>query len=135
MKISRRSLMKTGLAASAAPAIAKPQSKQPNVLFLFSDDQSVPDLGCYGNTAVTTPNLDRLAAEGMIFNNSFVSASQCSPNRSSIFTGCTPHTISTSRLHTPMPPWERSFLEPLKEQGYFVGGFRKVHQVNDFQKR
>jgi len=135
MKVSRRSLMKTGLAAGAAPAVSKPVPALPNFLFLFSDDHSVPDLGCYGNTAVHTPNLDRLAREGMRFENTFVSSPQCSPNRSSIFTGCTPHTTSTSRLHTPMPPWEPSFLEPLKARGYFVGAYRKVHQGSEFQKR
>ena len=127
--------MKTGVAAGAAPALAQPEAKLPNILFLFSDDHSTPDLGCYGNTAIHTPNLDRLAREGMRFNNCFVSAPQCSPNRSSIFTGCTPHTTSTSRLHTPMPPWERTFLEPLKGKGYFVGAYRKVHQGNEFNKR
>jgi len=134
LKVTRRSLMKTGLAAGSAPAFLKAQSKLPNFLFLISDDQSVPDMGCYGNP-VRTPNLDRLAAEGIRFNNCFVSSSQCSPNRSSIFTGCTPHTTNTSRLHTPMPPWEQTFLEPLKEKGYFVGAFRKVHQGKEFDKR
>lgn len=126
--------MKTGLAA--APAAAQSTAgAPPNIVFLLSDDHSRDDLGCYGNTAVRTPNLDRMAREGMRFNHCYVSSPQCSPNRSSIFTGCTPHTTATSRLHTPMPEWEPSFLEPLKERGYFVGAFRKVHQGAAFDRR
>jgi len=76
-----------------------------------------------------------MAAEGARFTNCFVASPQCSPNRSAIFTGCTPHTTSTSRLHTPMPPWEPSFLEELKARGYYTGGFRKVHQGEEFNAR
>lgn len=131
MDLSRRFLM-TGSALSAAQG----QPRQtPNIVFLISDDHTAADLGCYGNTHVHTPNLDRLAASGARFENCFVASPQCSPNRSAIFTGCTPHTTGTSRLHTPMPPWEGTFLEPLKQKGYFTGAFRKVHQGEDFNKR
>lgn len=126
--------MRAGLAAAAAPAVVRARPQLPSFLFLISDDHSRADLGCYGNP-VATPHLDRLAAEGLRFNNCFVSSPQCSPNRSSIFTGCAPHTTGTSRLHTPMPPWEPSFLEPLRERGYFTGAFRKVHQGESFNKR
>lgn len=107
----------------------------PNIVFLISDDHSYPDLGCNGNSAIRTPNLDRMAKEGMRFTHCFVTSPQCSPNRSSIFTGCAPHTTATSRLHTPMPDWEATFLEPLRERGYFVGAYRKVHQGPEFDKR
>lgn len=122
-------------AGATAPAVLQAQNRKPNFVFLISDDHSHPDLGCNGNVAVTTPNLDRMAAQGMRFEHCFVSSAQCSPNRSSIFTGCTPHTTGTSRLHTPMPEWEPSILEPLKTAGYFTGAFRKVHQGGDFNKR
>ena len=134
MTLSRRALMKSGLAAGA-PAVGQPQAKLPNFLFLISDDHSKPDLGCYGNAVIRTPHLDRLAGEGMRFENCFVSSPQCSPNRSSIFTGCTPHTTATSRLHTPMPPWETTFVELLRQKGYFAGAFRKIHQGKEFDKR
>jgi N-sulfoglucosamine sulfohydrolase len=135
MKLSRRSFGQLGLAAAAPGLAQQPSAGPPNLLFLFSDDHTWNDLGCYGNSAVQTPNLDRMASEGMRFNHCYVSSPQCSPNRSSIFTGCAPHTTSTSRLHTPMPPWEPTFLEPLKERGYFTGAFRKVHQGPEFDKR
>ncbi len=132
MPVSRRTLMRTPLAAAVPPAAP---ARPPNLVFLISDDHSHGDLGCYGNAVVRTPHLDRMAREGMRFETCFVTSPQCSPNRSSIFTGCAPHTTATSRLHTPMPPWEMTFLEPLKERGYFVGAFRKVHQGKPFDQR
>lgn len=132
LPFSRRSLLSATLGASA---VAQQAAARPNFVFLISDDHSWPDLGCYGNNAIRTPHLDRMAAEGMRFNHCYVTSPQCSPNRSSIFTGCAPHTTSTSRLHTPMPEWERTFLEPLKEEGYFAGAFRKVHQGKAFDRR
>jgi len=131
MEFSRRSLMAGSLAASAQAPAARPV----NIVFLLSDDHTAADLGCYGNRHIRTPNLDRLAGEGARFANCFVASPQCSPNRSAIFTGCAPHTTSTSRLHTPMPPWEGTFLEELKKRGYYTGGFRKVHQGEAFNGR
>jgi len=123
------------LGAGVAPALLQTAASRPNILFLISDDHSAPDLGCYGNSAVRTPNLDRMAGAGARFDNCFAMSPQCSPTRSSILTGCAPHTTLTSRLHTPMPPWQPTFLEPLKERGYFTGAFRKVHQGPLFDKR
>ena len=62
---------------------AQPASP-PNIVFLFSDDHSVPDLGCYGNTAIRTPNLDALAAGGLRFDRGYVTSPQCSPCRMSL---------------------------------------------------
>ncbi len=92
-------------------------------------------MGCYGSSWVRTPNLDRLAADGMRFTRGFVTSPQCSPNRSSILTGATPHTTSTSRLHTAMPDWEPTVVDRLKDRGYFTGAFRKVHQGPSFDRR
>jgi arylsulfatase A-like enzyme len=131
MQVSRR----TVLQSAAAPAFLQGGVRPPNIVFLISDDHTWRDLGCYGTAAARTPNLDRLAAEGVRFENCVVSSPQCSPNRSSILTGCTPHTTATSRLHTPLPDWEPTFLEPLKQRGYFTGFFRKHHQGASFEKR
>ncbi|MCW5966687.1 MAG: sulfatase-like hydrolase/transferase, partial [Bryobacterales bacterium] len=130
----RRTFLSSTL-GSAALGSLQAQSRPPNFLFLISDDHSVPDLGCFGNDAVTTPNLDRLASRGTKYTQCFVASPQCSPNRSAIFTGCTPHSTSTSRLHTPMPPWEQTFLEPLTEKGYFTGVLKKLHQGAEFNDR
>ncbi|KKL06321.1 hypothetical protein LCGC14_2597190, partial [marine sediment metagenome] len=61
-----------------------------NVLLIVSEDNG-PDLGCYGNQYVTTPNLDGLAEDGVLFENAFVTYSVCSPSRSTIYTGLFPH--------------------------------------------
>ena len=130
MNVTRRSMVQSSALLAQAPA-----TRPPNIVFLISDDHSWPDLGCLGNTAVTTPNLDKMAREGMRFNHCFVTSAQCSPNRSSIFTGCAGHTTATSRLHTPLPDWEPTIIDALKERGYHTGVFRKHHQGAGFQKR
>ena len=63
---------------------------RPNILLIVSEDNS-QDLGCYGNSIVHTPNLDRLAENGVRFTNAYVTTSVCSPCRSSIFTGLYAH--------------------------------------------
>lgn len=126
---------RTFLAGPAAAAVSAQAARPPNIVFLISDDHSAPDLGCYGNAGVRTPNLDRLAGEGMRFTRCFVTSPQCSPNRSSLLTGATPHTTATSRLHTPLPDWEPTVVDQLKERGYFTGAYRKVHQGPSFDRR
>lgn len=129
---TRRTVLRGSMAA--APALAQPPGRRPNFVFLISDDHSFPDLGVLGSP-VETPHLDRIAREGLRFDNCFVTSAQCSPNRSSILTGCTPHTTATSRLHTPMPDHEVTVIDQLKQAGYFAGAFRKVHQGASFDKR
>jgi len=107
----------------------------PNLLFLISDDHSASDLGCYGNRVVQTPNLDRMAREGMRFENAFVASPQCSPSRSAVLTGRSPHATGTSRLHGPLRAEYPTILESLKGQGYYTGAYRKVHLGDEFQKR
>ena len=69
-----------------APAGAGEQSR-PNILFMLTDDQRFDDLGCMGNTIIQTPNLDELAADGVIFENAFVTTAICCSSRASILTG------------------------------------------------
>lgn len=99
-----------------------------NIVFLFSDDQSMPDLGAYGNPAIETPNLDQLAEEGMLFIRAYVTSSQCSPSRASILTGRSPHAVGASRLHVDAQSKFPSLIELLNEKGYYTGAFRKAHQ-------
>lgn len=134
MRLSRRTLLQSSVAA-ASPAAAKSPTRLPNIVFLLSDDHSKPDVGCYGNPAIRTPNLDRIAANGMRFERAYVTSPQCSPNRSSIFTGCAPHTTATSRLHTSLPPWETTIIDALKERGYFTSILKKHHQGAHFEGR
>lgn len=66
-------------------------AEKPNILLIFTDQQSANDMSCAGNTYVDTPNLDNLAAEGTMFALSYCTAPVCSPSRSSIITGKMPH--------------------------------------------
>ncbi|MBI4902952.1 MAG: sulfatase-like hydrolase/transferase [Acidobacteria bacterium] len=63
------------------------QRRQPNIILIIADDLGYADLGCYGNTRIRTPNIDRIAAEGMRFTDCTVSWPACTPSRSSILTG------------------------------------------------
>lgn len=144
-RIDRRRFLEGMAAAGVASVVGAPLSsctrrkgasgQGPNILFVWSDDQFATDLGCYGNDVIRTPNIDRLAAEGCRFTRAYVASPQCSPSRSAAFTGQAPHTTGTSRLHAPLQSRYTSVLEPLKEAGYFVGTYRKVHLGASFTNR
>ena len=72
---------------------------KPNVLFIAVDDMR-PELGCYGNTIVKTPNIDRIAARGMVFNHAYCQQAVCSPSRSSLLTGRRPDATKVWDLET-----------------------------------
>jgi N-sulfoglucosamine sulfohydrolase len=105
-----------GFARASAPA-------RPNILWLIAEDLS-PDLGCYGNRAVQTPNLDRLAREGMRFTNAFVTGPVCSASRSAIATGMYQTTIGAHnhRSHRDdgyrLPHGVEPFTRYLQRAGY-----------------
>ena len=109
----------------ACPVLAFPQEK-PNIVFIIADDVSWNDVGCYGNDVVKTPNIDRLAREGLRFTNAFLTASSCSPSRCSIISGKYPHSDGAAELHTPLPESEVLTLYPLrlKENNYLHGPSR-----------
>ena len=72
---------------------------RPNILFIVSEDNG-PELGCYGNPHVRTPNLDRLASEGVRFDRAYVTQAGCSQSRSSIMTGLYRSEEHTSELQS-----------------------------------
>jgi arylsulfatase A-like enzyme len=97
-------------------------AERPNILFLLSDDHSYPYLGCYGNPDVRTPNLDRLAAEGMRFDRMFVSCPQCVPSRAALMTGQSPVAVRMVRFTSPLPAGVPALPDLLRKQaGYFTG--------------
>src|SRR5688500_1094454 len=92
---SRREFLKAGATVLSAAATGAAQaSERPNILLILSDDHSAPHVGCYGNPDIRTPNLDRLAGEGMRFDSAFVTCPQCVPSRASIMTGRSPVAIN-----------------------------------------
>lgn len=74
----------------------------PNLVFIWTDQQAANTLGAYGNEVVDTPNLDRLAKEGTIFERAYVTQAACSPSRSTIMTGQYPHTTGVTTNNIPL---------------------------------
>lgn len=97
-------------------------AERPNILLVLSDDHSQPFLGCYGLGELKTPNLDRLAAEGMKFRRMFTGAPQCVPSRATLMTGRSAVACRMTRFSSPLPRDEVTFPELLRRgAGYFTG--------------
>jgi N-sulfoglucosamine sulfohydrolase len=95
-------------------------NQRPNILWISCEDIS-PDLGCYGDTYAVTPNIDKLAAEGVRYTNVYAHAGVCAPARSGIITGMYPTTIGTHHMRcNGVPPAEvKCFTEYLRAAGYY----------------
>ena len=76
---------------------------QPNILLIFTDDQRADALGIAPNPHIKTPNIDNLADNGLVFKNTYLTTSSCSPSRNSIITGRYPHNTGGAELHTEPP--------------------------------
>lgn len=147
MIMSRRRFLTTFGTAAAAftlpswafAANTAAKGRKPNFVFIFADDLGWGDLGCYGNQQIKTPNLDRLAEQGILFTQFYVNGSVCSPSRAAIMTSHYParlgiHGHFANRQQNQergMPNW----LDPnvhtvttlLKNAGYVTGHFGKWH--------
>jgi arylsulfatase A-like enzyme len=112
------------LALLATPIRA---AERPNVILLIADDMAWNDCGAYGNTRIRTPNIDRLAKEGLRCDRAFLTTSSCSPSRASIITGRYPHNTGAEKLHMPLPVKQVTFPELLKQAGYYTAAAGKWH--------
>ena len=134
----RHFLKKIGLgllSLSVSSVYAKSDiKKQPNIIFFIGDDISWNDFGCYGNKVVNTPNIDRIAKQGIKFTNVFLTASSCSPSRCSIIASRYPHNTGAAELHTPLPTELPIFPELLKNQGYYTVQAGKWHMGPDARR-
>jgi arylsulfatase A-like enzyme len=97
--------------------------KAPNIVFILTDDQHWDSLGCMGNKSIQTPNLDRLAAQGALFRNAFVTASVCSVSRAAILTGAYPCSRGSGDLVAMVTPKNLSVTYPavFRAGGYETG--------------
>lgn len=110
------------LAASAQP----PSAKRPNILLAIADDWSYPHASVYGDKTVRTPNVDRIAREGVRFNHAFVAAPSCTPSRAALLTGQAVHRLEEGgNLHGFLPKAYAVYTDLLEEAGYIVGHTRK----------
>lgn len=91
---------------------------KPNIIYILADDLGYGDLGCYGNTKIKTPNLDRMAAEGMRFSNHYSGQTVCSPSRCSLMTGMQMGRASVKANDQLLNPSDVTVAELLKSAGY-----------------
>lgn len=110
------------------------QADRPNFIFFITDDISPEDIGPYGNHLVHTPNLDQLAAQGLVFERAYLTASSCSPSRNSIITGRFPHNTGAPELHTRLDDSQRTFVQILQDAGYYTVLSGKNHMHPDTQR-
>jgi arylsulfatase A-like enzyme len=102
-------------------------SNQPNILWICTDQQRFDTLGCYGNTLVNTPTLDRLASQGMRFSQAFCQNPVCTPSRASFLTGRYPRTTRCRQNGQSIPADEVLVTKLLEQAGYTCGLSGKLH--------
>jgi len=95
---------------------------KPNIIFILADDLGYGDLGCYGQDEIKTPNLDRMAAEGMRFTDHYAGSTVCAPSRCALMTGLhTGHCLVRGNGRVPLRPEDVTVAELLKQAGYNTG--------------
>jgi arylsulfatase A len=115
------------LIVSASPPGHAVQARKPNIIFILADDLGYGDIGPYGQRHIMTPNLDRLASQGLRFTNAYAGAAVCAPSRSVLMTGLhTGHTPVRANAGTiPLRDEDGTVAELLQRAGYRTGGFGK----------
>ncbi|MCF7976219.1 MAG: sulfatase [Phycisphaerae bacterium] len=107
-------------------------SDKPNFIVIFIDDQGYQDLGCFGSPNIKTPNIDRMAGEGLRFTDFYSAAQVCTPSRAALLTGCYPERVGNLPVLFPnqrrgLNPQETTIAEMLKGNGYKTACIGKWH--------
>jgi arylsulfatase A-like enzyme len=126
MTLNRRQFLQgiaAGMVGGGWTERAQARERRPNIVFLLTDDQSYLSLGCMGNAQVKTPQMDRLGAEGVIFDVHYDTTSICMASRASIVTGMYEYKTGCNftRGSLERALWNQSYLVLLRKAGYFTG--------------
>ena len=123
-------------ALSLAPLLvasaAEPADRPPNIVLIYADDLGYSDVGCFGAQGYTTPNIDRIAKEGVRFTDFYVAQAVCSASRTALLTGCYPNRLGILGALGPgskigISDDERTIAQVLKPRGYATAIFGKWH--------
>ncbi len=120
-------LAAAGLLSQGVSCTEASKAPKPNIILILVDDLGYGDLGCYGQNILSTPHIDKMAAEGIIFANHYAGSTVCAPSRASLLTGL--HTGNAS-VRVNFPPQLMGHDEPtlasiLKHAGYYTGAVGK----------
>ncbi|SDM24398.1 sulfatase family protein [Kriegella aquimaris] len=107
-----------------------PTKQRPNIVFIMSDDHAYQAISAYDDRLINTPNIDRIANEGMRFTNACVTNSICAPSRATILTGKHTHINGKIDNHTPFDTTQVTFPQLFKKAGYQTAMFGKLHFGN-----
>ncbi|HLJ46590.1 MAG TPA: sulfatase-like hydrolase/transferase [Bryobacteraceae bacterium] len=114
------------LAAAAGGLLNAQIERQPNVVFILADDLGYGDLGCYGQRQIATPNIDRIAAEGVRFTQAYAGSTVCAPSRCALMTGNhTGHARIRGNARISLQPEDTTVAEVFRAAGYKTGIFGK----------
>ena len=125
--MNRRTFLCGAAASAACSRPAARRDRRPNIVFVLTDDQRWDCLGIAGHPFLKTPNLDRLASEGVRFANAFVTTSICSPSRASFLSGAYAHRHGVQNNFTDYPRELASFPRALQAAGYQTAYVGKWH--------
>ncbi len=120
---TRRHFLKSAAAVTAAASLpfacSTPAPQKPNIIYILADDLGYADLGCYGQKEIQTPNLDRMAAQGMRFTDHYSGSTVCAPSRCCVMTGKhTGHARIRGNGGGPLQPRDVTVAEQLQAVGY-----------------
>ena len=134
---TRRHFLKTiglGATAMATPGClhaskdsTRTDKRKPNLLFIWTDEQRADTMAAYGNTKIHAPNLNKLAAESVVFERAYVTQPVCTPNRSAVMTGLWPHTSGCIKNNIPLPAKVPCLPEMLNDPDYRTAYMGKWH--------
>jgi arylsulfatase A-like enzyme len=120
------------LTIATTPAGYAAQQNPPNIIVVFCDDMGYADIGPFGAQGFKTPNVDRMAAQGMVFTDFYVGRSVCTPSRAALMTGSYPHRVGAAKNFHPssedgLSPDAATIAEIVKSRGYATAIFGKWH--------